>query len=409
MLAELIKLAWRNVWRNKRRTFITLSSVFLAVLLAVMFRAFQLGSWNQLLDDVIHSNVGYIQIHKKGFSEKGDLENAFSLKKELRLFVGPTDGAIKAIVPRFESLALASGKHKSKISLVTGIKPELEDQFSRLGGKVVKGSYLTSEDSGVLLSESLANFLSLVPGDSLVLFSRNYHKLGITGHFQVKGIVRLPSIEYDNQTVYISLAAAQKFYAASGKITSLAVDLQNPSQVNHAANALKSVFDSANYEIQTWSQLLPALSQQYEVNRAAGRLMLMILYLLVGFSVLSTVLVMVNERKHELGLLLSIGMNKYRLTGILFIELVFIIILGIISGFITSIPIVYFFHIYPVKIQGELSKVMETFAMQPFLPTAWQLDYFLEQLIILSLIVLISIIYPIISVVKLHEKDTFHS
>jgi len=396
----MFKLAWRNLWRNKRRTIITAASVFFAVFFAILMRGFKHGVMVHLVDSVLHSYTGYVQIHKKGYWDNKTFEysmtandSVFTKIKEIK--------QVKGIIPRLESFSLASSGNKTKGVITVGIDPDLENEFTELHKKIVSGKYFTNKDTGVILSERLSKYLDLKVNDSIVLLSQGYHDMGANGIYKILGIVKLPASEFDNQMVYLPLPLAQDYYSAQGRITSIVVDLKNPQDMDKAIRKINKVINSDAYEMMSWKEMLIELYQQYLGNEGSGIIIMSLLYLIVGFGVFGTVLMLIAERRHEFGIMIILGMQRRRLIRLVGTELTFICMIGLLFGFLGSVPIVAYFHFYPIHMSAAMAKSYAAFGMEPILPTAWQLDYMLQQVYIVFGIVLVVLIYPLYSVYKL--------
>jgi ABC-type lipoprotein release transport system permease subunit len=255
-------LAWRNIWRNKRRTIITAASVLFAVFFSILMRGFHMGTWLKLIDSVLHSYSGYVQVHAKGYWDN----------KTFDYCLAENDSSVEAIkkvknvnglIPRLESFSLISTGNKTKGVITIGIEPEIENQFSELKNKVVSGRYLTSTDSGVMLSGRLAEFLKLKVNDSVVLLSQGYQGAGANGIFRIIGIIHLPSQEFDNQMVFMPLKTAQNFYSANGLLTSYVIDLKDPKKMDVTIRKISKVVDKNTYEVMSWKEMLIELYQAY--------------------------------------------------------------------------------------------------------------------------------------------------
>jgi ABC-type lipoprotein release transport system permease subunit len=396
----MLKLAWRNLWRNKRRTFITIASVFFAVFLAILMRGFKHGAWVYLINNVLHSYTGFIQIHEKGYWDNKTFDYSMAANDSIFAKVKGIK-QIKGIIPRLESFSLASSGDKTKGVITVGVDPNLENEFTELDKKIVSGRYFTNQDTGVLLSERLSKYLGLKVNDSIVLLSQGYQGMGANGIYKILGIVRLPSPEFDNQMVYLPLPLAQEYYSAQGRITSLVIDLKYPQDMDIAIKKISKTINLNTYEVMSWKEMLIELYQQYVSNEGSGFIVISLLYLIVGFGVFGTILMMIAERKHEFGIMITVGMQRRRLMWLVSTELAFICLIGLFFGFLGSIPIVAYFHFYPIHMGTAMAKSYAAFGLEPILPTAWQLDYMLQQVYIVSGIVLLVLIYPLYSVYKL--------
>ena len=144
-----LTLAYRNLWRNKRRSLITILSITFAVLLACAMRSLQLGSYDRMIENSVRFHTGYIQVHKQGYWEDKVIDNSFAYDSSLIQTIAGTAG-VSAYVPRLESFALASFENQTKGTMVMGVDPDREHALTMVKDKLVAGSYLSAEDDGAL-------------------------------------------------------------------------------------------------------------------------------------------------------------------------------------------------------------------------------------------------------------------
>jgi len=155
----LYKLTWRNLWRNKRRTIITVTAITFAVVLTTIMRSMQLGSYERMLDNGVRFYTGYIQIHKNGYWDDKIIDNSFRTDQQLLNSIEALEN-VNAAVPRIESFALASYGVQTKGALILGIDPEKENQLTEVEKRIVEGENLTSEDNSALIGKGLAEYLN---------------------------------------------------------------------------------------------------------------------------------------------------------------------------------------------------------------------------------------------------------
>lgn len=291
-MREDFKIAWRNLWRNRRRTIITSSSVLFAVFFAVIMRSYELGSYDSMILNFIESYSGYLQVQHLKYQDSPSIDNSFEYSDSLVTAIKGVENVV-SVSPHIESFALASSGTQTKGVAVLAIDPEMEKKFSNPEGKLVKyritnesinrikeedklpeeitgrlqknigrsyssvsrfelelefsedesqkynkdilkfcevsNGFLTNDDDGVLVSDRLGNYLNLTIGDTLILMGQGYHGSSAAGIFPVRGIIKLPSPEIDNKLIIMTIPTAQKFYDAEGKITSLSVNLTSKS------------------------------------------------------------------------------------------------------------------------------------------------------------------------------------
>ncbi len=394
------KIARRNIWRNKRRTLITAASVFFAVFFAVFMRSMQLGTYAEMIKNVVSSYTGHIQIHKIGYWDDKIINNTFPENPELEKKVSAIQSVDK-IVPRLESFALASFGEQTKGSLVIGIKPEEENQMTKLSNKIVAGNYLSEDNPGVLVSEKLASFLKLSVKDTLVLMGQGYHAATAAGKYPVRGIIHLNSPDLNNKMIYINLHEAQDLYSAPGMLSSLSILLKNSDDIDAAEKAISEKVDLNKFEVMSWEKITPELKQAIESDNVSGQFMLGILYMIVGFGVFGTIVMMTAERKKEFGVIIAVGMNKAKLIGMLFYETILLGLVGIISGFLVSLPIIFYYSTRPIHITGDASQAFESFGFDPVMAFSTHLHFMISQITVVLAIVLIAFVYPVIRIFKL--------
>ena len=291
-MKEEFKIAWRNLWRNRRRTVITAASIFFAVFFAVIMRSYQLGSYDHMINNLLESFTGYIQVQHVKYQDDPLIDNSFDYNDLIASAVSEVDKVV-SVTPHLESFSLASSGTQTKGAAIIAIDPVKEKSFSDPEGKLVKyritdeaikrlkdageipddalekvkknlgrsyssssrlelemgltaednercmpeilrcaevsNGYLANDDEGILVSDRLAGYLKVEIGDSVILMGQGYHGVSATGIFPVRGIIKMPSPEIDNKLIIMTIPAAQKLFDAEGRITSLVVNLTDKS------------------------------------------------------------------------------------------------------------------------------------------------------------------------------------
>ncbi len=394
-----LNMAWRNIWRNKRRTLITAASILFALFFALLMRGFQKGSYGNMVDNVVKAYTGHIQVFQKDYQEDKTIDNSIHYKNELITEIENTTNVLMT-VPRLESFALASSGNKTKGVMIVGTVPEKDDQLTQLKKKLVKGSYLANDERGLMVSERLAKYLNTDIGDTVVLISQGFHGIGAADQYLVKGILRFPSPDLDNKTIFMDLGYCQEFYSAPNRLSSISLNIENDKHLDNTVSELQAKL-GMEYDVRSWKKILTELVQQIESDNAGGLIMLGILYLIVGFGVFGTVQMMTAERKREFGVMVAVGMQKRRLTGILALEMFFVSLIGIISGILLSIPVLYYGHIKPMVLTGDMAETIINYGMEPIMPTAWEASYFFGQTGMVIMLVFVAVFFPILGVSKL--------
>jgi ABC-type lipoprotein release transport system permease subunit len=396
-------MAWANLWRNKNRTLITVSSVFFAVVLVLFIRSMKLGSYNHIITNTLSLYTGFIQVQGKGFNDTKSLENSMALS-DTQLMSVKSINEVTSVVPRIESFALASVKNRTEGVSVTGTDPKAEAAMNGLNGRVTNGKYLDPHSKGALVGEGLARRLNVLVGDTLVLLSQGYYGMSAAGIFAVEGIIRLPLPDLDNSMLYLTLPTAQWFLSMQGRVTSLAVMIENPDKENQVAAKVRKLF-SDNYDVLTWRELIPDLLQGIEFSNASGIIMLSILYLVIAFGIFGTVIMMTAERRREFSIMISIGMKPKQLSFMVFIETVVIAMLGAVSGAVASLPVLLYMKANPIPLSGQLGKTTLQYGFEPILPFLVSASLFVHQGVVVFVIALMVSMYPLWSINRINISD----
>ena len=399
-------LSWRNLWRNKKRTIIAAASVFFAVLLAVVMRSGQRGSYSYMIDSSAKLFTGYLQVQGKGYWENRSLDKSIVLDSGQQERVSGIPH-VTALTPRLEAFSLVAHETNTKVAQIIGIDPSREDEVTGLKSRLVEGSYLSTGSEGVLMARGLADLLKVTVGDSLIIYGQGYHGQIAAARLPITGIVKLPFSELDNGLVYLSLTKAQDVFSAYGRITSLAVMVDNIRNLPSVKARVRQDLGKG-YVIMTWDEMLPDLVQSIELDNASGIIMLIILYIVIAFGVFGTVMMMTSERIKEFGILISVGMKKAKLILVTTLETIFISLLGVVTGILGSIPIIVYLYYNPVHMTGDAAKAFESIGVEPIMKFSIDPHIFFSQSIVVLIIALATAIYPVLFIKAVQPAKAIH-
>jgi len=401
-----LSLSWRNIWRNKKRTLILAASVFFAVLLAIVMRSAQLGSYAYIIHSSAKLLTGYLQVQGKGYWENPSLDKGIHLSprdlEKIRHIENVTN-----VTRRLEAFALISHLNNTRIGQILGIDPETETQMTGLREKLIKGQYINQNSSALLIGKGLAEILKADIGDSLVIYGQGAYGQMAVALLPVGGIVDLPFEALDNSLVFMSLTAAQNIFSMENRITSLPIMIDDIHHLDQVYAALQTIADD-HWAIMTWDEMMPDLKENIEVDNVSGMIMLAILYVVIAFGVFGTVMMMVAERTREFGILISVGMRKGRLILVTFLESIFVSFLGSVAGMIGSIPIVTYLIHHPIYISGEGAKTYENMGIEPIMNFSGDPTIFASQALVVLTIALVTTLYPYLFIRRLQPVKALH-
>lgn len=381
-----------------------MASILFAVMLAALMEALQKGAWDNMISNVVNFYYGYVQVHEKGYWDEQSIDKSFAYVDSVKVLEEEVP-EIKTLIPRIESFALASTREKTFGVMVVGIDPERENRMTSLADRVEKGSYFNNGDKTALIAEGVAKKLEIGVGDTLVLISQGYHGVNSAGKYPVRGLVHFGSPELNNRMVYLPLDEAQWFYGAEGRLTSLALHLVDQDDIKPAVKAVKAKLGTEEYEVMDWEELLPDLVEAKTLDSAGNYIVYFILYIIIAFGIYGTILMMTKEREYEFGILVSIGMHRWRLAAIIWIETMLLGLMGSLAGILASFPVVYYFYINPIRFSGDYGQMLEKFGFEPIFPATFEPRVFVLQAVIVFIITSVLALYPIWKIRRLKPVE----
>jgi ABC-type lipoprotein release transport system permease subunit len=356
-----------------------------------------------MIENTLNTQAGHIQIHARGFWDDKVVDNFMFMDVETIAKLDQLDN-ISNVSPRVETFAMASFETTSKGIAVIGVSPEREARKSNLPSRLVRGEYLSETDDGILIGEGLSRFLRAEVGDTLALIGQGFQGASAAQLFVVRGIVSLMTIEMDNSIAYITLPATQQFIDMPDGYSGILISINNNNRLDETISDIQSklyTLNSNNYDVLSWHFTMERLLQTSESNRAFLILIMGILYLIVGFGILGTVIMMTNERMREFCVMISLGMSRAKLAFIVSCELFLKSLIGTAIALAVTLPLTHYFNTNPIPLSGELAATLTQFGIEPLMPLSVDADIFINQIITILFISLIAIIYPVRKILKL--------
>ncbi len=397
----LLTLAWRNLWRKKRRTFITVSSVLFAVVLAIVLMSMVNGMKQQMVDSIISNTTGHIQVQDVLYHDEPTMDHAMEYSEEVRQAVSRYGEHIDYSVPRIEGFCLASKEVSSRGVYLMGILPEKEDRMNNLSDRLREGKMFGPDDQFAVIGRGVATQLNLALGDTIVLLGQGFQGMMAAGKYPVGGILEFPLPEQNNTLVYLPLKEAQHFFAAPNRLNSLILMLHDQRMAEELSEKIRNELDQEWYTTRTWLELMPDKVAAFEARDAQVRIFAWVLYVVAGFGIFGTVITMMHERLREFGILLSIGLKRAQLAGICLLETIFISFIGVMAGVAVGFPIVYRFYLHPIHLPDELGEAMIDYGLEPMMTFSIASDIFIYQGLTIFFIALVVGLYPVRKVFRL--------
>ncbi len=397
----IIKLAWRGLWRNKRRTLITISAVAFAALLSIAMRGIQLGTYGENIEWALNLFSGYLQLQHPGYMDNPSLHKSFVYDDDIRARLS-SDTRIRGFSPRLYADGLISFGDNSLGAVIFGIDPNIEKQVTRMTDRVLLGKMISSSEAReVVVGYKMLRNLKAHIGDEIVVLTQGYD--GALGNMKLRitGTVKTGMQEFDGYAVFIGLETLQELITMEDKVSLVAIALHDIDDVNAVTEDLNSSIDTAAVRALSWTEVMPDFKQSIDLDNISGMFFLAILIVIVAFGILNTVLMSVTERFREFGILLAIGMPRKKLVVIVFFETIFILLIGLLIGNILAYAVNYYFMLNPIEFTGEYATLMEEYGWLPQMKSSVELSSFFNTSLSILGISLLSAIYPLYRVFTL--------
>ncbi|MCA9398200.1 MAG: ABC transporter permease [Candidatus Omnitrophica bacterium] len=343
MFATFLKIAWRNVVRNKGRSFVTMAAVAFGLTAIIFIRAFVNGADSQMVENYTNLIPGHIQIHHQGFHKKMGLERSITDIKAVTDIIHQQDN-VEAFSFRIKDYALLSSTKQSTGVLLVAVDPAQEKNVTYLHERVTQGEYLQDgDDSGIVIGKDLAEILNVDLNKKVVILSQAADGSLASGAYRVRGILDAGVEEIDKGMAIITLKAAQDLLVLPDQISEVAIRLNSVYTSRATAAKMREVLDPDQYEVLSWRRISPMTAQWLDFDRAFVNAILFIVLLVVAAGILNTTLMSVFERTREFGIMQALGTKRWQLILMVSIESAVLGLSGCLIGvFLGTVLTIHF-------------------------------------------------------------------
>ena len=342
-------LAWRNVWRNRRRTVLTLLTILVGCTMIIFMNAIGKGGHDQMIEDAVSLNTGHIQVHEKGYWDNRTVDYAFEATPEL-LEKARSDPRVAGYSLRVHADGLLSFRNTTAGAMIQAVDPAMERKVGSLHARILPGGrYLLPDDrKNIVMGEILAKNLGLGVGDTFAMISQGFDGSIAAEKLTVAGLFRSGNPEYDRALVVMPLAQAKETFTMMGFVHSMALRLHDPSRTGEVRAALLKTVDRERIEVMGWDELMPELVQFIVMDDVSAYIFDAILFMVVAFGILNTIQMSVFERTREFGVMLSIGTSPGQVVSMVLVESFFIALLGTALGVLSGYGVSLYFKYNPI-------------------------------------------------------------
>jgi ABC-type lipoprotein release transport system permease subunit len=334
-----LRLAWRNVWRHRRRTMIVVLAIGLSTGLMLFYDGMIGGFEQAIYGNAIQVMGGNIQIHTDGYADEIDPNPLLPLEDDLTIVQAAlAQPQVVAATRRINTGGMASSREGAFGVTIVGIEPEAELPISLIAQQIVEGRYLTADDQDMIfIGRGLAVAMDVGVGDRITLVGRATHSQMRNRTMTITGIYDVGMAEIEKRTIYMSLGEAQDLYGLNEQVTEVMVSLKQIGQEPAVMRALEPLLPG--YEIVSWQTNMPELQQTIEMKSGIMDIFGVIILVIAGIGILNMLLMAVYERTREIGLLGALGMKPRHISNLFLLEGALIGLVGLAFGVVFGLII----------------------------------------------------------------------
>jgi len=402
----LIALAWKNIWRNKKRSLIILTAITLGIWAGLFSVAVMIGSWDTTVNSTIDRNLSHLQIHTKAFKDDNLISNYIPngpvLADNIRKLPQVKDVSARVLIE-----GMASSPGSSGGANIIGVDPEHEKNVTTIANYIINGEYFSGiKRNPILVGAKLADKLGLKLRSKVVLSFQNIDTTLTYAAFRVAGIFRTESSMFDGSNVFVKQSDLYKVMNNDRIVSEIAVRLKSSNDLDSTLSQLRGMYPSL--VIESWKQLAPELELTYQFMIVELEIFLGIIMAALLFGITNTMLMSVMDRVREFGVLLAVGMKRMRVFFLILFETAILSFFGGIIGMMLGSFTIWYFSDKGI----DLSLFTEGFSawgMPSILYPALPLSFYgiLTSMIILTAI--IASIYPSVKTIKLRPADAIRT
>jgi ABC-type lipoprotein release transport system permease subunit len=405
----VLRLAWRNLWRHSRRTWLTIGAMVFSNILLVFMISLQFGMYGLMIDNTLQVFNGHMQIQAPGYKDEQKMRQVVPDVQPLAARLRD-DLQSDTIAARGWAFGLASSEERSYGIGIYGVEPAFEPHVSNIPGLIEQGRYLEDNDAvEIVIGATLARNLRIGVGDELTLLGS-----GVDGSFaaavvSVVGIFESGVREIDRNIAEMPLGAFQDIFYMNGAGHQVVISAPDLDQADALQARIASTLSGSNeLVVHGWEVLQPGLKQAIQADMSSAFFMYGILVILVAFSVLNTQLMSVLERTHEFGIVMALGLKPGRLGRLVMLETAMMGFIGMLLGAIAGALFTTWFTINGFTYPGMEEMVANFNLPGRFYPRATLISMFAGPSVVF-LFTLLAAVYPALRLHRLHPVEAMRT
>ncbi|RLC06323.1 MAG: ABC transporter permease [Deltaproteobacteria bacterium] len=403
-----LKMAWRNIWRNPRRTLLTIAAIAFASMILVFMLSFQLGCYETMINTSVKISTGHLQVQAKGYLDDKKIRLVIKDPDQVAKVLDTVKG-IDAYTFRASGFSLVSSNKRTYGVVVIGIDPIKEARVSTIKSLIRKGNYLKKDDEyTALIGEHLSNNLKVDINDELIILGQGRDGSIAAAVLTIKGIFDSGIDEFDRNVIMMGLKGFQETFSMGKSVHETIITADSLGDVARVKQEIKACFANAREDgylaVPDWMEIMPGLLQGIQMDLVSGIIMYIILIIVVAFSIFNTFLMAVFERTREFGVMMAIGTSPLRMTKLVMFESICMTTVGIVLGIIVGSLVTLYFQNKGIYIAGT-EDILKQYGIPDRLYPRLSLISASAGPLIVFMITFVSSVFPVLKLRKLKPVE----
>ena len=395
----IAKIAWKNIWRNRLRSLIVIISVILGLWAGTFLLAYVFGIMDQRLEDAIGHEISHLQFHQPDFLIDNDPQYSIQNSQQILNDLAQNE-EVEAATGRVLAFGMVAAATTSSGGKFIGIEPEQEQAITQLASTIIEGEYLKDGDKNkVVIGKKLADKLNVKIRSKVVLtFQDSEHNI-VAGAFRVKGIFKSYNTSLEENNLYVSRSDLDQLLNVNGEVHEIAVLLHQSDLVPSFVSRMQRKHEDLS--VRTWKQIAPELALMVDSIDQYLIIFLVIILLALSFGIVNTMLMAVLERGREIGVLMAVGMNKFRLFAMIFLETFFIVGMAAPLGLLLAYGSISYLESVGMDLSNLYADSYGSLGFKTIIHPHLEGYYYLRILLMVTITALLSAIYPAYTALRL--------
>ena len=407
-MSILIKIAWRNIWRNPRRSWVLITALAVAVFSFLGSVAYIDGFSIQMIDSAINLQGGHIQVSGRGYHKNPTIRTYVPDVARVERIIAEND-AIRYALQTTTPGMINSAEQASGV-VITGVDPVREVEVSSVAESIIEGSYLAPEGEAneVVIGATLAEQLNVLLGEKVVLMANDLDNEVSAGAYRIVGLYRTNSSDFDKTNVYLHLNQARNLIGYTAEQASTVTLRLDPGlDPVETAIHLQTTLDAADLEILTWHERSPLLVMMNEMMNLANIFLVIILFTAIAFTLINSFIMVIFERIREIGIMSANGVRPGQVRLMLYLEAVFIVLLGTAVGGAIAVALITWWSAVGLDLSA-FAEGLSSFGAASVLYPYIHWGHILNGFVMIFVLVLLAVLYPAVKASRFETVDAIN-